>query len=154
MRRRPRIEVRGGFYYVISPGNNRRKVFQTSADYRPFTEIIKAQKSKAPIYSYAYCLMPNHIHLLIESGRIRSVRSACLFLNQDVGKAKSLPTRRRSGKVDAGQGPAPNLYYPILSGSLQTRTVSRALNCRFLYGHTLRRRRRRGADCPGGVHLL
>src|ERR1700733_4215711 len=66
MPRKPRLEIQGGLYHVISRGNNRRKVFRTSADYRRFTEIIQVQKSKIPFYLYAYCLMPNHIHLLIE----------------------------------------------------------------------------------------
>jgi putative transposase len=66
MPRKPRIEMPGGLYHVISRGNNRRKVFRTSADYGRFTEIVQAQKSKMPFYLYAYCLMPNHIHLLIE----------------------------------------------------------------------------------------
>jgi putative transposase len=58
--------MQGGLYDVISRGNNRRKVFRTSSDYRRFTEIMQAQKSRTPFYLYAYCLMPNHIHLLIE----------------------------------------------------------------------------------------
>jgi putative transposase len=66
MPRKPRIEMPGGLYHVISRGNNRRKVFRTSADYERFTGIMNAQKSKLPFYMYAYCLMPNHIHLLIE----------------------------------------------------------------------------------------
>src|SRR5580693_5795855 len=66
MPRKPRIEMPGGLYHVISRGNNRRKVFRTSADYERFTGIMHAQKSKLPFYLYAYCLMPNHIHLLIE----------------------------------------------------------------------------------------
>jgi REP element-mobilizing transposase RayT len=58
--------MEGGLYQVISRGNNRRKVFRTAADYRRFNEIMLVQKSKLPFYLYAYCLMPNHIHLLIE----------------------------------------------------------------------------------------
>jgi putative transposase len=58
--------MEGGLYHVISRGNNRRKVFRTAADYRRFNEIMLVQKSKLPFYLYAYCLMPNHIHLLIE----------------------------------------------------------------------------------------
>jgi putative transposase len=66
MPRKPRIELPGGLYHVISRGNNRRKVFRAVDDYLKFTEIVALQKSKLPFYLYAYCLMPNHIHLLIE----------------------------------------------------------------------------------------
>jgi putative transposase len=66
MPRKPRIELPGGLYHVISRGNNRRRVFRSPDDYLKFTEILAAQKSKLPFYLYGYCLMPNHIHLLIE----------------------------------------------------------------------------------------
>jgi putative transposase len=66
MPRKPRIEIAGGLYHVISRGNNRRKIFRSHDDYLKFTSIVAEQKSKLPFYLYAYCLMPNHFHLLIE----------------------------------------------------------------------------------------
>jgi len=66
MPRKPRIELSGALYHIISRGNNRRKIFRTGPDYLRFTEILHHQKSKLPFYLYAYCLMPNHFHLLIE----------------------------------------------------------------------------------------
>ena len=66
MPRKPRIEIGGGLYHVISRGNNRRKIFRSHDDYLRFTSIVAQQKAKLPFYLYAYCLMPNHVHLLIE----------------------------------------------------------------------------------------
>ena len=66
MPRKPRIEIGGGLYHVISRGNNRRKIFRSHDDYLKFISILEQQKAKLPFYLYAYCLMPNHIHLLIE----------------------------------------------------------------------------------------
>lgn len=66
MARKPRIEIGGALYHVIARGNNRRKIFRSDADYLRFIEILSTQKSKLPFYLYAYCLMPNHFHLLIE----------------------------------------------------------------------------------------
>jgi len=66
MARKPRIEIGGGLYHVISRGNNRRKIFRTHDDYLRFTNILAQQKARLPFYLYAYCLMPNHVHLLIE----------------------------------------------------------------------------------------
>jgi len=66
MPRKPRIEVSGGLYHVITRGNNRRKIFRSHDDYLRFTGILARQKSELPFYLYAYCLMPNHLHLLIE----------------------------------------------------------------------------------------
>jgi REP-associated tyrosine transposase len=66
MPRKPRIEIGGGLYHVITRGNNRRKIFRSHDDYLKFTGLVQQQKSKLPFYLYAYCLMPNHVHLLIE----------------------------------------------------------------------------------------
>ncbi len=66
MPRKPRIEIGGGLYHIISRGNNRKKIFRSHDDYLKFTRILEQQKTKLPFYLYAYCLMPNHVHLLIE----------------------------------------------------------------------------------------
>src|SRR5438128_641367 len=66
MPRKPRIEIGGGLYHVITRGNNRRTIFRSQADYLRFAAILAAQKTKLPFYLYGYCLMPNHVHLLIE----------------------------------------------------------------------------------------
>ena len=66
MPRKPRIEIGGGLYHVITRGNNRRKIFRSHDDYLKFTGLLQQQKNKLPFYLYAYCLMPNHFHLLIE----------------------------------------------------------------------------------------
>jgi REP element-mobilizing transposase RayT len=66
MPRKPRIEIGGGLYHIITRGNNRRKIFRSHDDYLKFTGLVQQQKSKLPFYLYAYCLMPNHIQLLIE----------------------------------------------------------------------------------------
>jgi REP-associated tyrosine transposase len=64
--RRPRLEIQGGLYHIITRGNNRQLIFGSDDDYRKFLLQLAHQKAKLPFYLYAYCLMPNHIHLLIE----------------------------------------------------------------------------------------
>jgi REP element-mobilizing transposase RayT len=66
MARRPRIEIDGGLYHIIARGNNRQLIFGDAEDCRKLLSQLEAQKLKLPFYLYAYCLMPNHIHLLVE----------------------------------------------------------------------------------------
>src|SRR5436190_1222780 len=66
MARKARAEVAGGLYHVVTRGNNRRQIFNAPADYEKFLSLLGAQKSKLPFFLYAYCLMTNHVHLLIE----------------------------------------------------------------------------------------
>jgi REP element-mobilizing transposase RayT len=66
MPRKARAEVEGGLYHVITRGNNRRQIFDCAADYQKFLSLLSAQKTKLPFFLYAYCLMTNHVHLLLE----------------------------------------------------------------------------------------
>lgn len=66
MARKPRIEITGGLYHIITRGNNRRRVFRSQHDYLRFLAFLESQKTKRPFYLYAYCLMPNDVHLLAE----------------------------------------------------------------------------------------
>jgi len=62
----PRIEISGGLYHNISRGNNRKQIFRDHDDYLKFLDLLRTEKAKRPFFLYAYCLMPNHIHLLTE----------------------------------------------------------------------------------------
>src|SRR6185503_5774088 len=66
MARKARAEVDGGLYHVITRGNNRRQIFNSPADYEKFLSLLTRQKARLPFFLYAYCLMTNHVHLLIE----------------------------------------------------------------------------------------
>ena len=66
MARKARAEVEGGLYHVITRGNNRQQIFHSPADYEKFLSLLARQKFKLPFFLYAYCLMSNHVHLLIE----------------------------------------------------------------------------------------
>jgi REP element-mobilizing transposase RayT len=66
MPRRPRVEVEGALYHVITRGNNRQVVFKEDDDYRKFLSLLQREKQKHPFYLYAYVLMTNHVHLLVE----------------------------------------------------------------------------------------
>ena len=66
MARKPRIEVEGGLYHVITRGNDRQNIFHSAEDHLKFLSLIEKVKHQLGFYLYAYCLMTNHIHLLIE----------------------------------------------------------------------------------------
>lgn len=66
MARRLRVEVEGGLYHVIARGNDRRDIFHSPADFLRFLSLLAKQKARSPFFIYAYCLMSNHLHLLLE----------------------------------------------------------------------------------------
>jgi putative transposase len=50
---------------VINRGNNRQTVFDSDGDFRAFLKAIADLKERKPFDLYGYCLMRNHIHLLV-----------------------------------------------------------------------------------------
>ena len=67
MARPIRIEYPGAFYHVISRGNERRAVFRGDDDYKLFLSTLEEASDRFDVLIHAYCLMPNHLHLLIQT---------------------------------------------------------------------------------------
>ncbi len=67
MARRPRVFASGLLYHVIVRGNQRQKTFLTENDYQTYLERLARYREKYGMIIHAYCLMPNHVHLLVES---------------------------------------------------------------------------------------
>ena len=57
---------KGLIYHVINRGNNRQDVFGKPEDFEAFLRSMRALKQRRPFELYGYCLMTNHIHLLIK----------------------------------------------------------------------------------------
>ena len=69
MARPPRIEVPGGVFHVVARGNERRPVFRDDADRERYLGRLAHYREKFEFAVLAYCLMDNHVHLAIETGR-------------------------------------------------------------------------------------
>ena len=67
MARKPRIEFPGAFYHVIVRGNQRQRIFRHESDYRAYLDRLERYRSKCDLTVYAYVLMKNHVHMLVET---------------------------------------------------------------------------------------
>jgi REP element-mobilizing transposase RayT len=57
-----------GIYHVMLRGINHQNIFEDNEDHRIFLECVAVSKKLSGFKLYAYCLMSNHLHLLIEEG--------------------------------------------------------------------------------------
>jgi len=57
-----------GVYHVMLRGINKQRIFEGAEDYIKFLEVLGECKQISGFSLYAYCLMSNHIHLLIKEG--------------------------------------------------------------------------------------
>ena len=69
MARKPRVEFEGAFYHVIVRGNQRRKIFRDDRDRLNYLERVEHYRQRYRFNIYAYVLMSNHVHFLIETGK-------------------------------------------------------------------------------------
>jgi REP element-mobilizing transposase RayT len=68
MARQSRIHFSGAFYHVIARGNRRATIFHDDDDYRTYLERLERYRRRDGATLHAYVLMPNHVHLLLETG--------------------------------------------------------------------------------------
>ena len=66
MPRTSRKKSESGIYHIMLRGINRQKVFMDEDDYEKFLQIIKDCKAISGFKLMAYCLMGNHLHLLMK----------------------------------------------------------------------------------------
>ncbi len=65
MPRRARKHGSLGIYHVVCRGIGKQILFEEEADFRYYLRLLKQAKEMYPCEIYAYCLMDNHIHLLL-----------------------------------------------------------------------------------------
>lgn len=67
MARRPRCFAPGLLYHVIARGNHRLPTFLSDLDYTIYLARLAVYRRRYGVLLYAYCLMPNHVHLLVQT---------------------------------------------------------------------------------------
>ena len=55
-------------HHIVQRGHNRQPVFVTDKDYRYYLENLAFFKQEFDCRVYAYCLMTNHVHLIVAPG--------------------------------------------------------------------------------------
>ena len=66
MPRGPRKKSSSGIYHIMLRGINRQTIFEDDEDRIKFLETLKNYKDISKYQIYSYCLMDNHIHILMK----------------------------------------------------------------------------------------
>jgi REP element-mobilizing transposase RayT len=80
MSRPLRIEFPGAIYHITSRGNRRENIFLSDDDRSLFLEVYSRTADRFGWICYAYCLMSNHYHLVIETP-LPDLSSGMAYLN-------------------------------------------------------------------------
>ena len=66
MPRSARKQSSTNIYHAILRGNNKQQIFFDDEDYQKFLFFLQQQKTKWNCKIYAWCLMSNHVHLVLK----------------------------------------------------------------------------------------
>jgi len=99
MPRKARILVPNCPHHIVQRGHNRKVVFVADDDYHYYLENLQEWKTRLSIKLYAWCLMANHVHLIVEPGEDERTVSALMkrlagrqaaFVNKQEGRSGAL----------------------------------------------------------------
>lgn len=65
MARLARLVIPGLPYHVTQRGNRRQQTFFGDGDYALYRDLLAAAAERAQTRVWSYCLMPNHVHLIV-----------------------------------------------------------------------------------------
>jgi putative transposase len=94
MPRQPRLVLPGIALHVIQRGNNRAACFGDDRDYLCYLTYLRKLSVKHGCVLHAYCLMTNHVHLLLTPQH----STACMDLMRDLGQSYVKYFNRRHGR--------------------------------------------------------
>ena len=76
MARMARVVVPGIPHHVTQRGNRRQATFFGAADYRAYLDLLREHARAARVELWAWCLMPNHVHLMVVPPSAAALRAA------------------------------------------------------------------------------
>jgi len=103
MPRKARVIVPNCPHHIVQRGHNRSAVFICDDDYQRYLENLIEAKREYAIKVYAYCLMTNHVHLIVDPGD--SIASISYLMKRLAARQTRYVNRleRRSGSLWEGR---------------------------------------------------
>lgn len=95
MARPPRTAIPGYPHHIIQRGNNRQPIFLKEQDYQFYIDCFLKAKDQTRCRIFAYCLMTNHVHVLVEPSDPQGISR----LLQSVGRRYVQYFNRRNSRT-------------------------------------------------------
>jgi len=98
MARKRRCILPGAYYHVCNRATEKRVLFQTPADFDLWVKTLREALEIFPLKIHAFCVMPNHWHMLASSPSGQTFTKAMQWL----GATHAIRWRKRAGSVGKG----------------------------------------------------
>ena len=76
----PRRRGESGFYHIVAKGDGGQIIFEDKSDRNDYLELLRKASDEMLVSVHGYCLMSNHVHLLVED--IKRNGSFSAFMKQ------------------------------------------------------------------------
>jgi len=98
MPRTARVVITNYPHHIIQRGHNRKVIFRSDDDYLYYLDNLRDWKEKLSCKVYSYCLMTNHVHLIIDPGEEDSLSK---LMKRIAGRQTRLvnKTEKRTGSL-------------------------------------------------------
>ena len=83
MPRIPRNLIPGQYFHIMSQGINREYILQNDKDKRIYLKLMTKYSQEFYINTVAYCIMSNHVHMLIQAKQVGEISNFMRKLNGD-----------------------------------------------------------------------
>ncbi|HEX2086835.1 MAG TPA: transposase [Solirubrobacteraceae bacterium] len=101
MGRRPREDEAGAIHHVFARGNNRQAIFEDDLDRATYLRLLGEAVGRTGWRCLSFCLMPNHVHLLLETPHANLGAGMCRLQGQYARRFNR--RHRRSGHLFQGR---------------------------------------------------
>jgi len=82
MARLERVVAPGCVVHVVNRGNDRRAIFPEDIDYAAFLVLMREARERFAVKLFAFCLMPNHFHLVVSPTDSRALSAYMHFVER------------------------------------------------------------------------
>jgi putative transposase len=83
MSRKRRVVHPGDILHVVNRGNDKRVIFPETQDYPAFLVLLREARERFGVQLLAYCLMPNHFHLVLRVENLEEISAYMLFVQRE-----------------------------------------------------------------------
>jgi REP element-mobilizing transposase RayT len=101
MARKSRAQYPGAAYHVMNRGDRREPILRDAADRRTFLDTLGQACAKTGWQVHAWCLMPNHFHLVVETPRANLVAGMKWLLGTYGGDERRETDEARAERLSA-----------------------------------------------------
>jgi len=121
-----------GFYHVVFRGINRQNLFEEESDYLYLLQMLQQLKSEMLFEIHGYCLMSNHVHMLIKEKQLgdislimkRLLTKYSMYFNRKYQRSGALiASRYKSEPIEVDEYFIPLLRYihqnPLKAGLVE-----------------------------------